>query len=698
MKKAKPLVLLIISMVVFILSIALSRIDVVQNIELKTIDWRFEWRGPLNIDNSPVVLVTIDDESFDILPERWPWPRSYYASVIENLSRAGASVIGLDVILDIPDIENPQNDSMLARAIDSAGNVVLTGKIEQSSRLKSYYFQVKPIQLFLNAANGSWGLGSIQVDDDGFYRRYIVAQEHRGEYIPSFALEILKKYKNFRSKADYLTDKNIFSINGLKIPLYDQGTILIDYAGPASTFPRYSFNSVIDDTSFNLGIEDLDYFEQLQKDKVFKDKIVLIGSTVSELHDNFPTPFLSYKDSPREMPGVEIHANAINTILNNLHFNKPNYLVTLLIALILLVLIQFFSIRFSTLLSAIFALVLILLFISAAFYAFMNQLFVLEMILPVMAMLFSFIGNNLYQYIITQREKQMIIGAFERYVPEGVVKDLLKHPEKLSLGGEERFITVLFSDIAGFTTLSEKLPPKELVNLINEYLSEMTDIILSHNGIIDKYEGDAIMAEFGVPIFYKDHALKACITALDMQKRLNELSEKWEQTGLPGLKSRIGINSGNMIVGNMGSKKVFDYTALGDEVNLASRLEGANKLYGTNIMINESTNDLVKDELLTRPLDLIRVKGKQKPVQVFELISKKLEGREGLNIEIVSTYTNGIQYYHKREWQQASECFRFCLKKNPGDIPSRIYLKRIIEHVKNPPPPDWDGVYTLQSK
>jgi adenylate cyclase len=698
MKKAKPLVLVIISMVVFILSIALSQIGIFQNLELKTIDWRFEWRGPLNIEDSPVVLITIDDESFDILPERWPWPRSYYAYVIENLSQAGASVIGLDVILDIPDIENPKNDSMLAQAIDTLGNVVLTGKIEQSSRLKSYYFQVKPIQLFLSAADGSWGLGSIQVDDDGFYRRYIVAQEHRGEYLPSFALEILKKYKNYNGKIDYLMDENTFSINGVKIPLYDQGTILINYAGPASTFPRYSFNSVIDDTSFNLGIEDLDYFDQLLKDEVFKNKIVLIGSTVSELHDNFPTPYLSYKDSPREMPGVEIHANAINTILNNLFFKKLNYLVTLLIALFLILLVQFFSIRFSTALSAIFTIILTLLFISAVFYLFMNQLFVLEMILPVMAVLFSFVGNNLYQYIITQREKQMIIGAFERYVPEGVVKDLLKHPEKLSLGGEERFITVLFSDIAGFTTISEKLPPQELVNLINEYLSEMTDIILNHDGIIDKYEGDAIMAEFGVPIFYEDHAIKACLAAIDMQKRLNDLSEKWVQEGLPALRSRIGINSGNMIVGNMGSNKVFDYTALGDEVNLASRLEGANKSYGTSIMISDSTNELVKEKLLTRPLDLIRVKGKQKPVQVFELISKKLEGREGLNIEIVSTYTNGIQYYHKRDWQQASECFRFCLKKNPGDIPSRIYLKRIIEHVKNPPPPDWDGVYTLKSK
>jgi adenylate cyclase len=696
MKNISPIYIILIVAVVFIVSLLLVQIPALRDLELSTIDWRFQWRGSVSVENSPIVIVTIDDESFDVLPERWPWPRSYYAHVIDNLSQAGAAVIGLDLILDIPDSQSPQNDSTLAQTIQENGNVVLTGKLEQSSQLKTYVYEVKPLSLFLDAADSAWGLGSIQIDEDGLYRRYIIAQEHRGEFLPSFGLAILKKLVGDEHKIEF--EESGFRLGNIQIPLYEQSTFLINYAGPASTFPYYTFNSVIDDSLFDLGEEDLDYFDELMAEGIFKDKIVLIGSTVAELHDNFPTPFLGYKDSPKEMPGVEIHANAINTILMGNYLRKPNYLLFLLIVVLLILLVQFITLRFATVLSILITFVVLIVYNGLQFLLFKNFLLVIPMVFPTIALFLSFVGNNLYQYVLTQKEKQMIIGAFERYVPQKVVQELIDHPEKLSLGGEERFMTVLFSDIAGFTTLSENLPPKELVRLINNYLSEMTEIILAHDGIIDKYEGDAIMAEFGAPIHYNQHALKACHAALDMQKRLIEVSKKWEEQNFPVLKNRIGINSGDMIVGNMGSNKVFDYTVLGDEVNLASRLEGANKAFGTKIMISEATYELVKDSVITRPLDLIRVKGKQKPVRVFELLAKKGEEMDHINMEGVATYITGIQYYHNRNWDQASECFRYCLKLNPGDAPSRLYLKRIIEHVKNPPPSDWDGVYNLESK
>lgn len=696
MKNNKTTVIVLIALTVFLVSLLLLQIPALRNLELSTVDWRFSWRGPLTVDDSPIAIVTIDDESFDILPERWPWPRSYYAHAIENLSKAGATVVGLDLILDIPDSHGPENDQALADAIRQAGNVVLTGKLEQSSRLKSYYYQVKPIPLFLEAADNSWGLGSIQVDGDGFYRRYIVAQQYQNTYLPSFGLEVLRQFKGLEEPVTF-TGKR-FHLGNLQIPLYEDATFLINFAGPAATFPYYTFNSVIDDSLFDLGEEDLDFFDELLADGVFKDKIVLIGSTVAELHDNFPTPFLDYGNEPREMPGVEIHANAINTMLSNLYLKKLNYIISMILVLLLILFIQVMSLRFSTILSILITILVLVLTNGASFLLFKNAALVLPMVFPTIAVFLSFVANNLYKYALTQKEKRMIIGAFERYVPEKVVKELLSHPEKLSLGGEERFLTVLFADIAGFTSLSETLPPQQLVSLINEYLSQMTEIILQHDGIIDKYEGDAIMAEFGAPIHYEEHALKACLAALDMQKRLREFSRKADRENLPLLKARIGINSGNMIVGNMGSDKVFDYTVLGDEVNLASRLEGANKIFGTNIMISESTYDLVKDKLETRPLDLIRVKGKQTPVRVFELLCRKGERLENVNLEGLATFTTGIQYYHNRSWNEASECFRYCLKLNPGDTPSKLYLKRIIEHLKNPPPEDWDGVYTLETK
>jgi len=279
-----------------------------------------------------------------------------------------------------------------------------------------------------------------------------------------------------------------------------------------------------------------------------------------------------------------------------------------------------------------------------------------------------------------------------------VVHELLSHPEKLTLGGEERFLTVLFSDVASFTSISEKLTPRQLVTLINDYLSNMTEIILKHDGIIDKYEGDAIMAEFGAPVYFEDHAIKACAAALEMQKRLAKLNKKWAKENVPELHARVGINSGNMIVGNMGSHQVFDYTVMGDEVNLASRLEGANKVFNTRIMISESTYNLVKDHFVTRPLDLIRVKGKQKPVKVYELIAHKNEALPYKFKEILPVYLNGISYYNTRQWDRAIECFQYCLKLVPNDGPSREYLQRVQAYKETPPPPDWDGVYTLTSK
>lgn len=696
MKKFNLAHLVLIALAVFLFSWLISSIKALESLELKTIDWRFSFRGPLPVEDSPIVIVTIDDQSFDVLPERWPWPRSYYAHVIENLNRAGAKVIGLDVILDKADENNPASDSMLAKTIRNAGNVVLTGKIEQSSQLRTYFFTVKPIPLFMEASDSSWGLGSIQIDEDGFYRRYIIARAHRDKYLPSFALAILDNYEDYGADVILRATDGGFQYGDFNISTYDESTMLINFSGPEGTFPAYSFESVIDDTSFFLGEDDdLDYFEELLSEGIFEDKIVLIGSTVAELHDNFPTPFLGYGDQPKEMPGVEIHANAINTILNSDYLQQPNYFLYLFIVLLLVMLVQFLSLRFSTALSTILTVVVVMLYIAAQFYLFSKFSLVMGMVFPAMAIFLSYVSNNIYQYVQTQKEKQMIMGAFARYVPEKVVKELLAHPEKLALGGEERFMTVLFSDIASFTSISETMTPSELVQLINEYLTEMTDVVLDHNGIIDKYEGDAIMAEFGAPVYFEDHALKACNAALHMQDRLKKLSKKLEKENRPILKSRIGINTGNMIVGNMGSNKVFDYTVLGDEVNLASRLEGANKIFGTYIMISESTHQIVKDHLVTRTLDMIRVKGKQKPVRVFELIGRKEDGYLG---DMLSTYENGIRYYRDRKWDQAVECFKYCLKRHQDDGPTRLYLRRIYEYMKNPPPPDWDGVFTMKTK
>ena len=704
MKKYSILTIAGIILGVFLIALMLQLIPAMQALELKTIDWRFQWRGPLSVEDSPIVLVTIDDQSFESLPERWPWPRSYYAHVVENLTEAGARVIGIDVILDIPDKIHEGSDEQLAEAIKASGKVVLAGKVEDSGRFRSYPILVKPIQTLLDA-DSSWGITAIQSDPDGIHRQYFVAQKYQEEILPSFGLELLRKYLEIPASEPVQVSADNVKLGELNIPLSFEGLMRIDFAGPVGTFPQYSFDTVIDDEDFMLEEDyDIDYFSiSLLPDEIFKDKIVLIGSTVSELHDNFPAPFFEFKDRDgnyrkAETPGVEIHANAIWTILNQQYYKEFPHLFSLLLLLVLIGLVYFVVMRLSTFWSIIISVGLLLLYNLAQFYLFANFRLILIMVMPSLAIALSFMASTVYEYVATQREKRMIMGAFERFVPQKVVKELLDHPEKLKLGGEERYLSVLFTDLANFTSVSEKLKPTDLVNLINIYLTEMTEVVFKYDGIVDKYEGDALMAEFGAPVHFEDHAVKACYAAIEMQERLKKLDLSKYKKVISSLSCRIGINSGHMIVGNMGSKNVFDYTVMGDAVNLASRLEGANKMYGTNIMISEDTYKLVKDDVVSRPLDLIRVKGRQKPVRVLEVISRRDQKIPERIRSILPVFVNGIRYYHLRDWKKSEECFRFCLDMVPNDGPAKEYLRRVQEYAETPPADEWDGVYTLHSK
>lgn len=705
-----------ISVFTIILALSISYTTMLQTIELKLLDFRFGLRGAESLEDPPIVIIGIDDQSDESTPHRWPWPRSYFAHVIENLEEAGAAVIGVDVIFDQPDKYGQESDDELAAVLKKYDNIVLTGKLlRMIHTYKSYSTIIPPYEKFIENTNTPWGLVAIEADIDGFYRRYSLGQVYNDSLMPSFAAEVIRLYQRNNQNKYLKADESFFYLGDRKIPKYDVHSMLINFVGPERSFPYYPFDNVLDDEDFDLLEDyDLDTFDDpgdieleippgLKYSGKLTDKIVLIGSTMHELHDNFPTPFLEYLTSEgvkvkAETPGVEIHANAILTILRNNYLNEPPeyfiFIIIIFLAILIFVLTRFLPTGWGS----VAVLGLTALYVAIAIAVFIKFNLILTITGPVLVALFTFLGHTVYQYLLTQQEKKMLRGAFGHYVPEKVIQEILNDPDKLTLGGEERIVTVLFSDVAGFTSISEVLAPRDLVSLLNEYLTVMTDIVLKHNGIIDKYEGDAIMAEFGVPVSFPDHAAAGCRTALEMQKELRNLRVRWEREGKPALTARIGVNTGEVIVGNMGSRDVFDYTVMGDAVNLGARLEGTNKFYRTKIMISEFTNKLVKDDFYTRPLDLIRVKGKQKPIEVFELLADRKTNFTDNFLELLKVYYNGVEAYRQQNWNEAIDIFEYCLKLLPEDYPSKMYHKRCVKYKFNSPGPDWDGVTTMTEK
>ena len=709
--KANILISLAIIVSVVLLSLIFSRMKTALDLENDLLDYRFTVRGPLDISESPIVILAIDDQSDESTPHRWPWPREYFAHVIENLNEAGVKVIAVDVIFQQADINGPESDDRFAEVLRKYDNVVISGKIEAPRGRVDIVTLVEPYEKFKSA----WGLVSFDLDADGFYRRYLVGQTFNDSVYSSLAAEILKLYNDLDPATPVEDLPDYFILGDKKIPKYNSYSTLINYAGPTRTFQLYSFDSVLDDVDFDLLDEfDLDSFDDpgeieleippgLLHSGVLKDKIVLIGYTMQELHDEFPTPFLETRDTEGRLVqaltnGVEIHANALNMILTDNYLYPVPYLWQIVILIFLAIVIYLITRYLTTIWGTTITIIIAITYFIISFWVFGNWNTILEINSALLVILFSFGGHNLYHYILTQHERRMIQGAFSHYVPEKVVKQILENPDSLQLGGEERVVTVMFTDVAGFTSISEKLTPAELVHLLNEYLTEMTEIVLAHDGIIDKYEGDAIMAEFGVPVHYDNHAYMACRAALQMQKKLRYLRQKWEKENKPTLRARIGINTGEVIVGNMGSRTVFDYTVMGDHVNLGSRLEGANKFYGTYIMISEYTYEIVKDDFYARELDLIRVKGKEQPIKVFELIASKRDRLDEKFEKMLIAYNTGLEHYKKQEWDDAISSFESCVNLRPKDTPSSEYRSRCIEYKFNSPGPDWDGVTVMTEK
>ena len=714
-KKKKPLwIYIIILFVTLVVSISATMLPAIQRIELSLRDQFFEKRGPLSVEDSPIVLVAISEKADSEIPEKWPWPTELHARLIHNLNRAGAKAILFDVIFSQKDTYNVKNDSLFAAAIAKYGNVILSGDIELTQRNNAVQFNpIFPIPLLRNSNPNPFALVKTTPDIDGFIRNYTFGNNYRDQSIYSLALEGVRVFTD-SAYIDPLvaTNELYFQVGPYQVEKSSPTHFIINYYGPEGLFPVINYEQVIDDSSYTTVMEaeafDLNLFEDpltgtgLLYDEVFKDKIVIVGATMPTLQDFHPTPF-STIDQPR--PGYEIHAHALQTMLDGNYLKKQSNNTNMIVMILLTILVIMFNRRFGPALGFPFMLVLMVGYYFLAQQLFIEYQFFLYVTGVIITVFIGQVGTVAYEFVNEQREKRRIQGMFSSYVSPTLVSQMIESGEEPKLGGEDSYISAFFSDIVSFSSFSEKLEPKKLVLLINEYLTAMTDIINDQGGTLDKFIGDAIVAFYGAPVPMKDHAYRACLTSQLMDKQLAELRAKWATEDWPDIvhtmQHRMGINTGDMVTGNMGSLRRFNYTMMGDNVNLAARCESGAKAYHVFTMVTEATKQEAEqcgDECLFRLLDNIVVKGRTKPVKVYEIAGLR-EDADQRKLDAIGTYHQGMEAYFRGDFNGAINYFKQSeqLEWNTQN-PSQLFIERCHTMVKNPPPTDWDGVFVMTSK
>ncbi len=661
--KVEPAPYAIIAAIGLALGFALSSLSFVQRLEWALYD-RFVVLSTSRSSPAPsIVIVALDEPSFQELDLAWPWPRAIHAALVRALKEAGARTIAFDIVFDAPGAV-PEYDEDFAEAIAEAGNVVLASDwdetVDQGYTVTQW---IDPAEVLAAGAAGA-GVARLPLDPDGKMRRLPLLFAGR----PSFALAIAELQPGFSRPPDAAASRlirfNGVSRFGIRTVSYYQA---LDYANllPAGTF---------DDAIVLVGLS-------------------LAAAPVLTKSDAFSTPY------PGTFPGVELHANALDSLLRSRFVRDPfsDLLPTALLGVALgaVLALLFYRAGAFTGLAVILGLGSLLVVGGYLSYTLLGTK--LPVLAPFTAGVSVFVVSYLYRFLLGIAERRMILGAFKHYLAPAIVESILKDPTQLRLGGATYDVSVIFTDLAGFSTISEKLSPERLHDLLTMYFREMMDILLQENATLDKFIGDAIMVYFGCPVADPTHPLRACRAALAMQRRLAELNPGWAAQGYPALHMRVGMNSGPVVAGNMGTESIFNYTILGDNVNLASRLEGVNKEYGTGILLGQDTWRQVGGRVCGRELDWIRVKGKTAPVGIYELAA--LEGElPDRTASLYSAYAGGLHSYRQRRWEEASRIFAEILREDPGDGPSLTMKSRAEEYGRNPPPDDWDGVYTMLHK
>ena len=699
----------------------------------------------------------------------------------------------------LPKLIPRHGDDMLGEAVAEAQlfgtTVIMPAKMVTEPTSAPPQYISYPVKQIMDA-NPELGLINDQMDLDGFSRRYslfdVMAHEPDKYYL-TLGVKAFKAFEGISDSAKpYFDSENlIWTYGNRTIKAYGQGnSFLVNYYGPPSgykvrdqrnlpawaTFPKYSLAYIIDtdDVTLRDPMEDLDWMSQFLPGEVpewilaiendaerqemmeamgigeendvsnspFYNKIVVIGTSVEVHHDYKQTPFYNYAGIQQLTPGMETHANAIQTMIDDNYinvmgggltefFNEFNkYPLSHLLLIALLSFIALMILQFVNPVIAGFLIIFVCtiyfaigcgLFVGDIFWGIksfapsifkinlpkVGESYIIPIVPPLVSVGVTYIGIVLYDFIIEQQDKKYLKNTFGAYISPDLIDQMYEDKQEPKLGGQAGYHTAFFSDIQSFSSFSEILEPEKMVSLMNEYLTEMTSILLNHNGTLDKYIGDAIVAFYGAPVALENHEYHACMTALEMDRKLNELRVKWKSEGgwpklVHNVRHRVGLNSGEMVTGNMGSSMRMNYTMMGDTVNLAARLEPAAKQYGVYTFVAENTYKVVKDQFEWRLLDFIRVKGKNKPVKVYELFSEK-NNLVNNQSDLINAFNNGLDLYFKGEWSLALKKFNEAAKLEEDfeyrpTTPSKIYVERCEAFKKSPPEKDWDGVWTMNTK
>jgi adenylate cyclase len=672
--------------------------------ELAT-DLMMRVRGKLPPDPRIVVCAVDAASVHEFGP--WPWRRTRVAALIDRLKADGAKVIAMDVVFSTPshhdaDYDLSADDPVLAASLAKAGNVVL-GYYFRHERIarnaetleREVYDEVElrqplpvPVQPGVEAnlpvfANAAINQGFFSHDrESGVLRHYALATRYGEDYYPPLTLRAAELFLGGKglalaSRSGVVEVKLAHRV----VQTNERGELWVNYRGPANTFHTIPAGGVLAGRT---------------PAGTFRNKLVFVGVTETGVGDLQASPFGS------EMAGVEVHANVADNLLTGRYIRDTGLLVGIsLLAMALLALaVALFVLRTARhRVGAAAAVLLVLGWPLLSYAAFLARGWHLQVVSPVLAGVLALVLSLRVRVATEEERAQRIRQTFEHYVSGPVVEEMIRHPERVKLGGERREMTVLFSDIRGFTSISETLDPEALVRLLNEFFTPMTRLVLENGGTLDKYMGDALMAFFGAPLAQPDHAARACRAALAMRDELVRLNEGWHRDGkLPPhltLGIGIGLNSGEMSVGNVGSEVVFGYTVIGDNVNLGSRIEGLNKDYGTQILVSEFTARAAGKDFLFCELDSVRVKGKQKPVGIHELLdaapgSLEQAGRAAL-------FTRGLAAYRAQDFAGAEALFAD-LADRLGYAPGKVFRERCHHYQEEPPPADWDGVEVRKTK